>query len=265
MIKKEGYIYGIYYVPKMRFVYVGMTQRSVGARKRQHIHYLKNNTHYNHKLQSLFNKSKESEFKFISLNQDKLSRNELYDLEKYYVSYYNSFNNSDELSCNLTEGGSGNPAPNSLESIIKMKETKRQLFEQGLHGKTDGEINGMHVLKEDEVLKIVELLKSNKYTHSQIANMYNVSRSNIGAIANGDRWSYLDEVKEFAKTYSFTKPTVIPEDDLIKIKIYKEIHKLSNNEISSLTGYNYELIRKLPKRKKYQNLNIEGVILNEAN
>lgn len=257
---KEGWVYGIFYLPKLRFIYIGITSDSINARKRHHLHYLRNNKHYNQKLQHIFNNSKENDFKFVELYKiENANKDELEKLEIKYIKYYNTYDYDNCYACNKTKGGYGNSESLSKESIKKMKDTKKKLYESGLIKLTNGESNGMHVLTEEEVIQIIQLLKSKKYTHTEISKIFGVSRSIIGLIANGKRWWYLKEVKEFAENYNktITKPTKLSEKDLIKIKYLKEIKKMSNNEIVNITGYNYELIRRLPSREKYKKINLD--------
>ena len=46
-------------------------------------------------------------------------------------------------------------------------------------------------LTEEQVLEIRHLCATKKYTHSKLANTYNVSQSHIGRIANRTRWRHL--------------------------------------------------------------------------
>jgi group I intron endonuclease len=83
--------------------YIGET---VNLRKREIQHYsnLRNNRHENNYLQKSFNKYGESAFEFIILRKDrKLTHEQLYELEKYYIDFYDSYHNG----YNLTEGGQG--------------------------------------------------------------------------------------------------------------------------------------------------------------
>lgn len=52
-----------------------------------------------------------------------------------------------------------------------------------------GEKNNMAKLTWDEVDRIRELLATNKYSHREIANMFNISRSLVGLILNNKRWA----------------------------------------------------------------------------
>lgn len=54
---------------------------------------------------------------------------------------------------------------------------------------SNGEINGMHKLKERQVLEIKKLLENSNDT--EIAKLYNVSRRCICKIRNGKSWKHV--------------------------------------------------------------------------
>ena len=56
---------------------------------------------------------------------------------------------------------------------------------------TRGSKNSKAKLTEEQVIKIKQLLLSNKYTHQEIANIYNVTRTNITIINTGRNWGWL--------------------------------------------------------------------------
>jgi len=58
--------------------------------------------------------------------------------------------------------------------------------------RTKGEVNGMHKLKEHQVLEILKL--KGKLSQSKIAKMFGVSQVNISCIFTGKSWSHLQGV-----------------------------------------------------------------------
>lgn len=80
--------------------YVGVTH-SHKKRKQQHFKALRENTHYNLKLQRSYNKYKESFFLFEIVRECEID--ELYSLEIEYIDKCNSYSNG----FNLTKGGRG--------------------------------------------------------------------------------------------------------------------------------------------------------------
>lgn len=58
---------------------------------------------------------------------------------------------------------------------------------------TSGEKNGRARLTEEQVLEIIDLLLSKKYTNKVIAQKYNVSPQIIGRIKRKETWKYLTE------------------------------------------------------------------------
>lgn len=58
--------------------------------------------------------------------------------------------------------------------------------------RTNGEINGMHKLKKEQVIEIMRL--KGKFSQTKISFMYNVSQSQIGNIHRGKSWAHLQGV-----------------------------------------------------------------------
>ena len=89
--------------------YVGQTT-NFARRKNEHLSQLKENIHPNKKLQSAWNKYKESNFVITKIQYDDISKEELNYEEIRYIKQYNSFDNG----YNLTLGGDGGDTRSKL-------------------------------------------------------------------------------------------------------------------------------------------------------
>lgn len=83
--------------------YIGKTIYDLQIRKNQHINDAKNNTDTTIYFHRALNKYGDSEFYWNVLWKGKCNNNWLNNLEKYYIYYYDTFNNG----YNMTEGGDG--------------------------------------------------------------------------------------------------------------------------------------------------------------
>lgn len=90
--------------------YVGQTT-NFSRRKNQHIRKLKDNIHPNPKLQNAWNTYGEENFIIEKITYENLSKQELDEMEIYYIKKYNTFG---ENGYNLTEGGTGGAIRNKL-------------------------------------------------------------------------------------------------------------------------------------------------------
>jgi DNA-binding XRE family transcriptional regulator len=188
-------IYGIFLDDRL-CVYIGKVfgQDNVGSRRRQHLHSLRHGKHHSSKLQEYFDDGKSLSFEIIKF-YERISDDDLYLLEVEYVKKYNTYNSV--FGCNSTIGGKGvKGLPASQETISKISKTKLEGFENGQYIKTDGEINGMHILKEDQIKDIVKMFYQD-ISHQRIADLYGVCRQAISHISTGNRWSYLPELQEW--------------------------------------------------------------------
>lgn len=105
----------------------------------------------------------------------------------------------------------------------------------GLNGRgLQGSQNGVSKLLETDIPKIIELYNSGK-TQKQIADIYGVSRSNIGEITRGNSWRHVNT------------DTVVSKRNLVDIETRNKIkllysQGLSNTEISKSLSIKYNTV-----------------------
>lgn len=90
--------------------YVGQTT-NFSRRKNEHLLKLSENRHPNPKLQAAYNYYKSENFYFEKITYENLTKEELDNMEIYYIKYYDSFG---EHGYNLTEGGTGGDTRSKL-------------------------------------------------------------------------------------------------------------------------------------------------------
>lgn len=101
---------------------------------------------------------------------------ELNKKEKYWISYYDTYI-LNKKGYNQTIGGEGqNGLIHSKESIDKIRLSEL------------GENNTNAKLTKEQVLKIVDLSKQNKYSQVELSKMFNTSEGTISRILSGLRW-----------------------------------------------------------------------------
>jgi predicted XRE-type DNA-binding protein len=85
----------------------------------------------------------------------------------------------------------GIKADNHLENLefTTPKENMQHAYDTGLQHK--GEKHPNSKLTEKVVLQIRDLAKCKRFTHREIATIYNCSRQRIGAIANNETWRHV--------------------------------------------------------------------------
>ena len=90
--------------------YVGQTT-NFSRRKKEHLSKLQENRHPNPKLQNAYNKYGEENFRIEKIVYEDLSKEQLDDQERYFITYYNSM----EEGYNLTAGGTGGDTKSKLD------------------------------------------------------------------------------------------------------------------------------------------------------
>lgn len=125
-------------------MYIGQSV-NVNKRKSYHLWLLRNNSHFNPKLQNAFNKYGEENFEFVIL--EKCNKEELDDKEIEYINRYNTTNNG----YNICEGGEG-----SLGRTLS-EETKQKISNANTGRKQD------EVAKKRKSEAMKELWKTAEY------------------------------------------------------------------------------------------------------
>lgn len=125
-------------------MYIGQSV-NVNKRKSYHLWLLRNNSHFNPKLQNAFNKYGEENFEFVIL--EKCNKEELDDKEIEYISRYNTTNNG----YNICEGGGG-----SLGRTLS-EETKQKISNANIGRKQD------EIAKKRKSKAMKELWKTAEY------------------------------------------------------------------------------------------------------
>jgi predicted DNA-binding protein YlxM (UPF0122 family) len=254
----KGFIYGIFSKTLNSYIYIGkhFNMENIHIRRNSHLHYLRNGYHYSEKLQLFFNSFGEKDFDFkVVKKYSNITDDQLYQKEEYYINFYNTYNS--ENGCNQTRGGKGVSMPMSEETKAKVSESKKIGYLQGKYQPTVGEINGMNVLKEDQIKEIIRLLKTKKYSHHEIAELFNVSRQIVSYISTGKRWGYLQEVNDYVKENSprkYRKP--LTKTEIYEIKFLTSKGKFTNKEVSLLYEIHPDTVRKIKTGVKFNEIDI---------
>ncbi len=90
---------------------------------------------------------------------------------------------------NHKDANKSNNCYKNLE-YVTCSENMKHIFRLGLMS-LPGEKNPLSKLTDKDVLKIRRLHSTGKYYHRELAEMFNVSRSNIGSIINKKRWTHI--------------------------------------------------------------------------
>lgn len=196
--------------------YIG---QSINISKRKKEHRNSNCTYFDR----ILSQKGESNFDFIILEE--CSKEELDEKERYWIAYYDSYNNG----YNQTPGG-------------------HPFGEQSYSTK----------ITEEQALSIIELLKNTKLSHSEIADKIKCSVSTVTSINNCRAWSYLHKYEEHIRQEcgqsdktGTSKLTVMQAQEIIKLL---ETTEKTQIEIAELFNVSRRVIGKINNCQMFSSL-----------
>lgn len=95
-------------------------------------------------------------------------------------------------------------------------------------GIVKGEFKTEPKLTPEKVLEIVRLYNTGKYTHKQLADMFNIDKSSVSRILSGESWSHVTGIVKKEK-----KPVLTKEDVLKMVEMYNS-GKYTKKELESI-------------------------------
>lgn len=119
-----------------------------------------------------------------------------YSVHRLLLENFAPFPGMEKYQVNHKDGNKQNNKIDNLEWATPSENVKHA-FNIGLKTQR-GEKNNQSKLTEDQVLEIIELLLTKKYTYKEIGNRYNVNDETIGSIRNKRNWKYLTENIDFS-------------------------------------------------------------------
>ena len=180
--------------------YVGQTNNLL-QRKKEHLSSLRRNCHYNPHLQRAYNIYGETALLFKVLEKVECA-SRLVERENYYIQLYETadkrkgynmcpvagsmlgYKHTKESREKLSKAKKGRPARNKGIPLSPEQKEKHSNFMR--------ENTPSAKLTPDEVREIRVLLAERKLLQREIAEIYNINRSNISRINTGAIWGYVD-------------------------------------------------------------------------
>lgn len=115
----------------------------------------------------------------------------------------------DSLTINHLDANRMNNCLDNLE-LISVRDNLLHAHKLGLiSGASPGEKHPLSVLSEKDVIEILNLYGTGKFTQSKLSERFGVSQSQIGKIVRGERWGHVRHKREFSR-YGAAK--LSPED-----------------------------------------------------
>ena len=192
--------------------YIGQTT-DFSARKRSHISDLRNNKHKNTYLQHSWNKYGEDNFDFYIIKE--CSESELDELERYYISYFNTMDSC--FGFNRESGGNAKKkASDKTKKLISEHHADVAGEKNPMYGKKQSEesisqtvnhpnyITRRHRGEDSHTCKISQNIAYEIKKHfadghelysgevTDIADKYGISKTIVSHIKNGYSWAWLE-------------------------------------------------------------------------
>jgi len=104
-----------------------------------------------------------------------------------------------DLTINHLNGDKIDNRPDNLE-LVSLKDNLLHAHEHGLiSGASPGENHPLSILTEKDVLEILKLYQTGKFSQLKLGKRFGVSQSQIGRIVRGDRWSHVEREQKFSR------------------------------------------------------------------
>lgn len=201
---------GVYKIVNIKtgMVYIGKTFRSFLIRYFDHKTSLKQNKHFNKRLQDDYNKFGSESFEFVVIYTTE-NKKEASSLEQYYIKTFMNIQlcyNKSLAVVDYTIVGSRNRerllgtkvSKQIREKMVKSRKGKARpdgTFERMVKTKSNqylnGETNKLTKLTVDDVRKIKQAIMDN-VSYEELAEIYNISYSNVNAIRSNRSWKFVE-------------------------------------------------------------------------
>lgn len=221
MIMEKEIVCGIYGIINIKNnkIYIG-SSKNIYSRWQQHKNTLKRNKHHSQHLQLSWNKYGEENFIFEII--EKCSEENLLIKEQYYIDLYSSYDG--DYGYNISEFA-GKPSMTDEQRINNAKITSE---------KFKGEGSWCNIYKEDQIIKLIEDLKTGKYSYKQLSKKHNITYDNVVAIVYHNTWEYLTKDIEFPTPMKSSRDNVKLNEDEVKEIIQLMLNGECNEKISEM-------------------------------
>lgn len=237
MVKKI--VSGIYSITNTQNnkLYIG-SSKNIEQRWRQHKNMLKGDRHHSAHLQNAWNKYGEDNFIFEIIEE--CNEDILIEREQYYIDLYSS---ADSLYGYNESEIAGRPS---------MTQEQREYYGKLASERFQGEGSWCNIYSESQIIKLIDDLKTGKYSYGQLSQKHNISYDIVASVAGHASWRYLTDGVDFPKANISTRKNVkLTEQDVIKI-IGLLQDGYTNNEISELFNVNIHTISDIRNHKTWK-------------
>lgn len=269
-------IYGIYSNIQNKYIYIGQTNN---FSRRKDEHYFTGHLDIDKLIQN-----NPTQY-FMLLLEDNISDNDINSREKFWIDYYDTYNNG----LNKTIGGKGTPKLNNdlIQLIITDLKNSSMAFSEicikyNISDCTLWRINNgltyetkenypirpckARKLNENDVRQIIHLLQDTRLTLKQIGELFNVTDVTINTINQGKTKLWYHLSNKYPIRESAGKRTTLTKKELFQIADLLQNSSLSQKEISYLFNTSEMIISSINtgQRDYCKQLNIKFPIRNRG-
>lgn len=236
MKEKVSGIYSITNIQNGK-LYVG-SSNNIERRWKEHKSMLNCNKHHSTHLQNAWNKYGETNFLFEIIEE--CNTNILLEREQYYIDLYAS---ADDYFGYNESAVAGKPS---------MTQEQREYYGRLASDRLKGEGSWCNIYSENQIIKLIEDLKTGEYSYSQLSQKHNISYDIVASVAGHASWRYLTDGVDFPKANISTRKNVkLTEQDVLEI-IGLLQDGYTNNEISELFNVNIHTISDIRNHKTWK-------------
>ena len=238
---RQEKISGIYEIRNIlnNKVYIG-SSKDVYERWKKHKNDLKNNNHHSEHLQHAWNKYGENNFKFSIIEE--CQPENLIIREQYYIDFYKS----SECNCGYNMSKIAGRPCLTKEQLSKMAKSLSEKFK--------GENSWCNIYTEEQILALIEDLKTGNYSYKQLSDIHKISYDIVASVACHASWKYLTKNIVFPKPKTSTRENVKLTEKDIKRIIDLILNGYQNNVIADMYAVHPKTISDIRNHKTWTHL-----------
>lgn len=229
-------------------VYIG-SSNNIYRRWNEHKNLLNKNEHHSTHFQNAWNKYGKENFIFEIIEE--CEENILLKREQYYMDLYSSYDNYYGYN------------ESDIAGKPSMTQEQRDYWAKIASEKLHGEGSWCNIYSENQIIDLINDLKTGNYSYSQLSKKHNISYDIVASVAGHASWKYLTDGINFPKPKKSTRENVKLNEQDVKEIINLILSGECNKKISEKYNVHPKTISDIRNHKTWTDLT-DGIVFQKS-